>query len=126
MHLTNPTLYALEIVETLLAEGYFDVDKMMDPITLFGELEKAAIKKVKNTGTTTLSEEEIGKCYESAVLKIVDDSIASLIEKGEIEIHGVDKDGQLMYRSAQKKEESVKLEAKFESYIPNGPNICLN
>ena len=127
MHLNNPTLYALDIIEALMEAGYFNKDQLMDPIALFNQLEKASARKYKETGETALSEDEITACYDKAVDAIVDQCIQTLLESGDVKIAGVDPNGELIYKSTKPKDYTGhEVTAKFEQFLPNGPNISLN
>lgn len=128
MTFTNEVEYATEIVTTLIKSGYFEDNAFMDPIIFFQEVEKAALYKYKNTGRYILSEDEFQEVHEKAASRSIDDALAMLIEEGHIKPVGVTPEGELLYDLANRKkaEEPIEVNAKFESYLPQGPKISLN
>ena len=129
MHLTDPFPYAVDVISALDEAGYFEKDKLVDPAVLFRQIESAANKKVKRTGETILSEEEISECYDRAIHISVDDVISELIQDGKVEISGITPEGELLYSCVPEdkpKPKDIELIAKCERFLSGGPNIYLN
>jgi hypothetical protein len=129
MHLTDPFQYAIDVISALDEAGYFEKDKLVDPAVLFRQIETAANKKVKRTGETILSEEEISECYDRAIHISVDEVIADLLQEGKLEISGITPEGELLYSSIPEdnpKPKDIELIAQCERFLSGGPNIYLN